>query len=88
MPTRTVRAQCTAHARPSAYTMACRMSLTWVCAAHANVPGNAGNGTINYSEFANVLFKQSSLPAPIAIPDELKPYVEQLKSKEAGKGKD
>lgn len=48
-------------------------------------PCVAGNGLINYSEFVNVLFKAESIPPPVVIPDELKPYWDALKSKEAGK---
>ena len=47
----------------------------------------ADNGLINYNEFANVLFNPPPIPPPVVIPEELKPFWDALKSKEAGKNK-
>ena len=44
-----------------------------------------GNGMINYKEFVSVLLNAQSLPPPIVIPDELKPYWDAIKAKEGGK---
>jgi len=47
-----------------------------------------GNGQINYNEFVGVLLEGKQLPPPVQIPEELKPYWDALKSKEAGKNKE
>ena len=47
-----------------------------------------GNGLIDYNEFVGLLFNPVSLPPPVVISDELKPYWDAIKSKEAGKHKE
>lgn len=44
----------------------------------------AGNGTINYKEFVNVMFNAVTLPPPVIVSEELKPYWDALVAKEAG----
>lgn len=46
------------------------------------------NGLINYSEFVGVLLNELSLPPPVVISPELKPFWDALKNKEAGKNKE
>lgn len=39
-----------------------------------------GNGTIEYAEFVHVLLNPGSLPPRVHIPEELKPYMKEVKS--------
>ena len=50
--------------------------------------GRTANGLINYDEFVNVVLSPGQLPPPVEIPAELKPYYDQVVSKDAGKHKE
>ena len=39
------------------------------------------NGQIDYAEFVSVLLNQQSLPPKVHIPDDLKPYMKEIKDK-------